>query len=653
MAGFIKGAVIGATLFAGATTATAEELRFNNLFVIGDSLSDGGTYSQAVQAGGRGALPAINYRFLTNAADGSSLTYAGVLARQLGLNLQTNVLSGVPLASLPQVNVGGTNYAEGGARITSPDGIGRNPAAGITTLPLVTQVDRLLADTPRFTANDLVVLWGGANDVFAQAGAVGANLITPATAGANMAQAALELAAQVDRVKAAGAQSVIVVTVPDIGQTPFGLSSSAPASALQTALSNAFNAQLVASLAGNAVIVDSQKLLGAVQADPARYGFTAPQAALVPACPGGNSLQCIQGLNALPDSEQRVFADGVHPTTSAHALFGQAAFAGIQAATQTGAISISALTALRQQGLSIENRLNPTVLFTTDENGERIRREVGQIDFFTSLEYGAYKSDAQQITPGLSGTATALKLGFDVPVLPNATVGAGLSIDNGQVTFDGGRGGFDSRLYVGALFGQVALSQKFYLNAAVGGGSIDVSNIKRSFSLGPATETYTAETDGSYRFARIGGGMFVPLSGQVILNPFAQYSHENVSIDGFTESNGAASLSYGETEYTADRLTVGVSAIISPASMPEWKFNVRGSLEHDLNDDRLFVSLGPNAATLGAVSAPRPDRTWAYISASAARELSAGSYLSFSASASVGQSGTTGYAAAIGFKKTF
>jgi outer membrane lipase/esterase len=653
MVRFSKGAAAGAMLCASISTASAEELRFNNIIVIGDSLSDGGTYSQAVQAGGGGLLPNINYRFLTNAADGSSLTYAGVLARELGLTLQPNVLSAVPGAGMAQVNLGGTNYAEGGSRITSPAGIGNSIPGGITTLPLTTQVDRLLVDRPTLGATDLVVLWGGANDVFAQAGAVGGAFITPATAIANMAQAAVELAAQVDRVRAAGAQNVIVVTVPDIGQTPFGLSSSAPAQGLQTALTNAFNTQLATSLAGNAVIVDSQKLLGAVQADPAKYGFTAPNAATVIACPGGSSLQCVQGLNALPDSEQRVFADGVHPTTAAHALFGQAAFAGVQAATQTGAISVATMTALRQQSLGIENRLNPTVLFYTDENGERARREVGQIDVFTSLEFGSYESDAQQVTPGLSGKTQVAKLGFDVPVLPNATIGAGLSLDYGQVTFDGGRGGFDSRLFVGALFGQVALSKTFYLNAAVGGGTIDVSDITRSFSLGPVRETYSSETSGTYKFARIGGGAFLPVSSQVVLNPFAHFIHEDVSIDGFTESNGAASLSYGETEYKSDRITVGMSAIISPVNMPNWKFNLRGSIEHDLNSDPLLVSLGPNAATLGSVSAPRPDRTFGYLSGSIVHELSSQSFVSFSGSAAIGQSGTTGYVASIIYKKTF
>ena len=59
------------------TAVAQDQLRFDRLFVIGDSLSDGGAYSQA---GAAGVLPAIRYRFTTNAADGSSRTYAEALA---------------------------------------------------------------------------------------------------------------------------------------------------------------------------------------------------------------------------------------------------------------------------------------------------------------------------------------------------------------------------------------------------------------------------------------------------------------------------------------------------------------------------------------------------------------------------------------------
>ena len=649
----IKSLALASTvLTAVAASASAEELRFDNLFIIGDSLSDAGAYSQSIQAQGMGALPAINYKFLTNAPDGSALTFGEVLGNELGLSLGPNVYSAVPLAGLDEVALGGTIYAEGGSRVTDPNGIGFNVSQGITTRSLTEQVDRMLADQGSFGDNDLMILWGGANDVFAQAGLVGAAAITPDQAAANMAQAATELVGLVDRVREAGAESVIVVTIPDIGTTPFGISQGAQGAALQTGLSSAFNTTLLNTIGDRAVIVDSQKLLGALQADPAKYGFDAPNAAVVPACPG-SSLSCLQGVDASADSEDRIFADGVHPTTAGHALFGQAAFAGLQAATQTGAISVATMTALRQHGLSIENRMNPTVLRTTDENGNARRRDVGEVDVYASLDVGQFEADAQQVTPGIEGTTRVLKAGADVVVAPNATIGAGISLDYGSVDFDNDAGGFESELMLGVVFGQVALSPNFYVNAAFGAGTIAVDDIVRRFDLGTATETYTADTNGSYRFARVGGGGLFEVNDQLRLNPFAHYTWEKVEIDGFTESDGAASLSFGDTVYESNRLTAGVSAIMAPSGADGWLFNLRGSIEHDLNDDPLQVSLGPTADVQGSVSAPRPDQTWGYISGTAAKEFSNGGILSFTGASSVGLDGSRGLTGSVTYKMTF
>ena len=421
-----------------------------------------------------------------------------------------------------------------------------------------------------------------------------------------------------------------------------------------TGLSDAFNAQLLGSLRGrNAVIVDAGKLLSAVQADPVRYGFTAPMAATVPACTIPSSLLCIQGVHTRPDGEQRIFADGVHPTTTAHALFGEAAMAGLRAGTQTGTISVAVLTALRHQSLTLENRLNPTVLYSFDEDGNRTRRAVGDIDFFASAEAGGYRADGQQVASGLTATSQAAKAGFDIAIAPNATVGLGISIDQGQVDFTADRGGFDTRLVVGALFGQAALSERFYVNAVLGAGSIDVYDINRRFRLGPATESYDAESEGTYFAARIGTGAMLPVSEELLLNPFVQYTHERVTIDGFTESPGATNLSFGETEYPARRITAGLSSTWSPSRRPSWKFNLRGSIEHDLQDEDLSVPIGPDAGTLARVSAPRPDRTWGYLSGAVVKAIGDGAFLSLTASTSIGLDGSSGVVGTLAYKKTF
>ena len=401
------------------------------------------------------------------------------------------------------------------------------------------------------------------------------------------------------------------------------------------------------------MIVDSRQILSAVLKDPARYGFTAPDAATVPACPGGNALGCVRGLNALPDSEQRIFADGLHPTSAAHALLAQATLAGLRAAAQTGTIPVATMTALRQQALALETRLNPTVLCEFDDQGVCLPRAVGDVDYFTSGRIGYYTSDARQIVPGLRATTEVARVGFDVALPHDATVGIELGLDHGQVEFDADRGGFDTRLFSGTLFGQVALSDMAYINAAAGAATINVHSINRGFRLGAAMESYRASSDGSYVFARAGGGAMIEAGEQVTINPFAHFTLETVSIDGFTETSGAASLAFGRTDYTSHRITAGVAAILTPAALPSWTFDIRGSVEHDLKQDDLGVPLGPDPETLANIFVPRPAQTWGYLGLSGAYALSPNAFLGISGSASLGLNGSRGLVGTVAFKSGF
>lgn len=78
------------------------------------------------------------------------------------------------------------------------------------------QITNYLASTGgRADPNALYTVWGGANDIFAA-------LASPTTAQAAITQAATDLVGEVARLRAAGAQTILVPTLPDIGVTPFG-----------------------------------------------------------------------------------------------------------------------------------------------------------------------------------------------------------------------------------------------------------------------------------------------------------------------------------------------------------------------------------------------------------------------------------------------
>ncbi len=647
--------------------ASADEFKINRLFVVGDSLSDGGAYTGTATQGLLGAgVPAgaIPNRMMFTTNSPNAKIWASVVAEKLGIPLDVDVINGV------SNTIKGGNYAQGGSRVSNPIGVSNNPAIGITTIPVTEQIDRLLADTPTFNRNDLVALWAGSNDGFIQFATVAVGAITPQVALAEMSTAATQLLAQIDRLKAAGAQNIVVITVPNLGVTPQaqiiedGSVSGTPAPgsiALLTALSDSFNNTLTSAAASKgAVIVDSNKLLSAVIANPARYGFTSPTP-LQAACGnnGGNdpntffnsSLTCIQGVNAAPDSEQRIFADGVHPTAAAQRLFGEAGFAGLQAASLNGVLAVAPLTPIRQHALSLENRLTALALVREDATGKASLRPVGDTEWYGGAEIGQFELDAQQVQAGLESDTQIVKFGGDRMITSNALLGFGVSIDRAQTDIANNGGGFDNDIVLGTVFSTVALSKSLYLNAALAFGRIDY-DITRQFTLGPSLERYTANTQGDFTSARVGLGSIHNLSQGWTLNPQAAYTVEKIDLQGYDESTGAASLSFGDTQYKAERVSLGFLITKAPSVRGGWRPLLRYSIESDQNNDDLKIRMGPNQGTLATILAPRPDGDFQLLSVGAAKEIGEG-VLNIQLSSTLGQSGISGQSLGVAYKAVF
>ena len=118
-----------------------------------------------------------------------------------------------------------------------------------------------------FNANQLVLINGGANDIFFQAAVVQATIAAAVAAGADPATAqtqavnaavqAIGLAATqlvqnvIAPALANGATHVVVSNVPDISQTPQGLSGGTSGQQLFAGLVSAFNQTLIGTLNAN------------------------------------------------------------------------------------------------------------------------------------------------------------------------------------------------------------------------------------------------------------------------------------------------------------------------------------------------------------------------------------------------------------------
>jgi len=335
----------------GGSDAPAKP-KFTSQVSFGDSLSDVGSYR--VSALGS---PAVDVgEFTINAASGVPTNWTELSAIKFGLVAPCAAATG-GFGVATTTHAGCYGYAEGGARVTNPAGVGNTGLTGgvfngAMTVPVVTQIANHLgvAAGNKFSGNEILFVMAGANDVLVQAAMVGGGL--PAASGVAAVQtAASELATAVKtQIIANGAQYVTVVNVPDIASTPYVTSIVDPTIRAQTgglldALTTAFNAQLKADLpdSANVLNVDAYSASKDEAANPGKYNLTNVTGtacnlsygvnALATSTTPGSSLVCnANNLNPGP-IDHYMFADLVHPTPYGHSLF---ALYVLQAMTNKG-----------------------------------------------------------------------------------------------------------------------------------------------------------------------------------------------------------------------------------------------------------------------------------------------------------------------------
>ncbi|MCA1685076.1 MAG: PEP-CTERM sorting domain-containing protein, partial [Planctomycetia bacterium] len=163
----------------------------------------------------------------------------------------------------------------------------------------------------RLDANQLVTVWGGANDF------LHANVTDPSLVANN-------LGIEITALAAAGGKFFLVPNLPQLGNLPATSSLPALSQAQLNGLTQAFNAQLTTTLnqlqtnLGITVYrVDVDNIVQSARLNPAAFGFT-------------NVTQDVIDTPALAgNATGYLFWDSVHPTTAGQAIVGNAAFSAV------------------------------------------------------------------------------------------------------------------------------------------------------------------------------------------------------------------------------------------------------------------------------------------------------------------------------------
>jgi phospholipase/lecithinase/hemolysin len=285
----------------GGSGGTASGQPYSTIYAFGDSLSDAGNLATLTA----GLIP------VAPPYAGGEFSNGPVWAQDLATDL------GLSTAIRPSLQ-GGTDFAYGGATTGSTPDHQANP------LDLPSQLAQFELQDPVPSPNALYTVWAGSNDIF-DALANGTNeMATVDAAVSNEMQF-------IDGLVAHGANNLLVMFVPDIGQTPDARASGPAYQATATQLSTAYDAQLAQNLwqleasdpSLHLTVFNTAALLDQAIADPSAFGFTNVTAPLW----DGNFENPNSGALATTDPQAQagyLFFDGEHPTAQAHAILASA-----------------------------------------------------------------------------------------------------------------------------------------------------------------------------------------------------------------------------------------------------------------------------------------------------------------------------------------
>ncbi|CQD32331.1 Lipase 1 precursor [Yersinia mollaretii] len=529
---------------------TPSSFAYGQLYVFGDSLSDTGN----------------NGKFTYDSS--THLLYDEVLAQHIGANLTPS-------------NIGGFNYATSGAVAT--------PALNATNNTQDQVQNYLNQVNGKADSNGLYIHWIGGNDLAAAA------TLNPSASQTVAYTSAAAAAMQVHSLLNAGAGTVIVPTVPNIGSTPMlmelviqqGLTSvqnaavqaayatlNSLATPDNTSHQQAIHQALTAAAGQASIIPPVQQAIAAqlidaydklsTQAEQLTNFFNSSEDHLL-AQSGGNIVRVdVNKLFAEVIANPRQF--GFTNTVGMPCPPGVSS--AVCSATQTGFDhSQSYLFADNfhpspQAHLLVADYMQavldgPTQAVALTQATAAIARDSrATLDSrFQQLRIGKNPQNALGIFGGYAGqhydysanltagngnaTTHNLSVGVDYQLTSRWLIGALISSsnDNQQPST---RYDYKARGLLLSAFTALNIVDHGWINADLHYATMNYDDIQRSMQLGPMTRTENGNTDGKQWGARLTVGYDIPITPYLTTGPITQFSLDYSNVSGYSEQGSSS-----------------------------------------------------------------------------------------------------------------
>lgn len=513
------------------TAGLAHANDYSSVTFFGDSLTDGGYFAPIISGGAQ---------FTTNPDD----TWATSFAKQLGTNSVANTFNGSQT---------GNNYAIGGAR-AGEEVINTDFGFPVNIASAKTQTNNYLANN-KIDSNGLYVVWAGANDLLA------------ASADPTNAQAIIlgAVGSQVNTIKTLkdnGANYILVPNIPDVGLTPRfipdpslqgqDLIDALAAQKAATGASGLYNQLMYSgatSTGANIIPLDTFNLLQQIADNPAAYGFTN---VTTPACNTNSSLLCGSNDLKTPNANATYFfADGIHPTGSAHQMIADYANAVVTAPSLIGVLPHIATTAGLATNERVQSHINQ--IQSSEQKPARTLWAIGEAE---NQDIAGFEDDGN--------TQVLLGVDFAHPNSANAVTGLYGNITQKEFKNSGVNTGLDNIELEEVGFGVYHSNTLdklggVQINAGVGFGNMEV-DVTRAVTLGSNRQQFKSNADGKRFYANVQAGYPMQVSN-IAITPYIGATASRVKIDGLKEqAMSGIAMQFDEQKYTTTYGKLGVKA---------------------------------------------------------------------------------------------